>query len=111
MCSGGIWRSWNGCLRSGRGAVRLTPGDEAGAFFIELVRQAADLDQHPRRLPRPCTATNHMSARDIRDESRRKRRGREAGPIQEINLPADPEADQLQAAHVAVRDGDRAVTG
>lgn len=85
-------------------ALRRVGSDEAAdvaqAVFIELARHAADLSRHPALVGWLFKTTYRLSARHIRNESRRQRREWEAHAMQETNRTPEPEADWSRLAPV-----------
>ena len=87
-------------------ALRQVGGNSAAAadiaqgVFTELARQASRLARHPALVGWLYTTTHRLAVRQVRDESRRQRREREAHAMQESHRSTDPEADWSRLAPV-----------
>lgn len=82
------------------GGNSAAAADIAQAVFTELARQANRLARHPALVGWLYTATHRLAVRQVRDETRRQRREREAHAMHEAHRSPDPEADWSRLAPV-----------
>lgn len=82
------------------GGNSAAAADIAQAVFTELARQAHRLARHPALVGWLYTTTHRLAVRQIRNESRRQRREREAHAMQEAHRFPDSEADWSRLAPV-----------
>ncbi len=82
------------------GGNSAAAADIAQAVFTELARKASRLTRHPALVGWLYTTTHRLAVRQVRDESRRQRREREAHAMHEAHRSPDPEADWNRLAPV-----------